>query len=209
MLLELVRRRAYNRRRFRDFKYRGSLMNSKILVTGLCFYAVFVSGCGKERSVPVEPVCTTTEQVGAVVATAEDVLVKMNFVIDKADAKQGYVRTQPLTGAQSFEFWRKDTVGSFNKAEANLQTVRRTVEINVGEKNGQVCADCSVTVERMSLPEREAALARRAAGAFGGSRSALQRLNLNAEQQEQVTWMPLGRDSLLEAEILNRLKARL
>jgi len=184
-------------------------MNKRIILAGLSVFAAFVGGCGTEQAQPVEPVCTTAVQVGAVVASAENVLGRMNFTIDKADAKGGYVRTLPLTGAQVFEFWRKDNVGRFNTSEANLQTVRRTVKINVGEKDGRVCTDCTVTVERMSLPQRQAMSMTRTSALFTRSAPSLQRLELNPEQQEGMTWIELGRDSRLEAEILKRLEARL
>jgi len=192
-------------------------MDKRIILAGLGVFAAFMGGCGTEQAQPVEPfdgaqgrpVCLPDTQVGAVVASAEDVLGRMNFTIDKADAKGGYVRTLPLTGAQAFEFWRKDNVGQFNTSEANLQTVRRTVEINVGEKNGQVCADCTATVERMSLPEREAVSTTHASALFTRSAPSLQRLELNPEQREGMTWIGLGRDSRLEAEILRQLRARL
>lgn len=192
-------------------------MSSKILLTSLCFCTVFLGGCGTEQAQPVEPfddaqgrpVCSANAQVEAVVALAEDVLGRMNFSIDKADAKQGYIRTRPLTGAQVFEFWRKDNVGPFNTSEANLQTVRRTVEVNVSEKDGEVCTDCVATVERMSLPQREGVSATQASVMFTRSVPSLQRLELNPEQREGMTWIELGRDNRLEAEILRQLRARL
>lgn len=183
-------------------------MNRILLFTGLSLLAVSLAGCGSEPAQPSEPVCLSDVQVGKVMAEAEDVLGRLNFVIDKADAEHGYIRTQPLTGAQAFEFWRKDNVGQFNTAEANLQTVRRTVEINVGSRDGRVCADCVVTVERMSLPERGAAGASRTSMLFTRSSTSLQHLELNPSQQASMTWIELGRDSRLEAEILGRLKAR-
>jgi hypothetical protein len=195
--------------------YGDMKMKRQIIGAGLSLFSiftVFAGGCGTEqapRQVGVEPMCSAHTQVEAVTAAAEDVLARMNFAIDKADVKQGYVRTLPLTGAQAFEFWRKDTVGPFNKSEANLQTVRRTAEVNVSGRDGQVCAECVVTVERMSLPQRPAVSTTRASAMFSRSGPSLQRLELNPEQREGVSWIELGRDSQLETEILKRLQARL
>jgi hypothetical protein len=148
-------------------------------------------------------------QEGEVMAEAEDVLERMNFVIDKADAEHGYIRTQPLAGAQAFEFWRKDNIGQFNTSEANLQTIRRTVEINVANRESRVCTDCVVTVERMSLPESGPAGGGRPSMMFGRSSTSLQHLELTPRQKASIEWINLGRDSRLEEEILGRLKARL
>ena len=62
---------------------------------------------------------------------AERVLTRMHFAIEKLDAEQGVVKTRPLRGAQFFEFWRSDNVSSYDCEEANLQSVRRTVELRV------------------------------------------------------------------------------
>jgi hypothetical protein len=184
-------------------------MHRILLFTALSFIAVFSTGCGTGPEQSVRPICTANAEVEAVMASAEEVLGQMHFTIDKADVQQGYIRTLPLTGAQLFEFWRKDNVGQFNTAEANLQTIRRTIEINVSSEYGHVCADCVVTVERMSLPQREAVSATHASAMFTRSSPSLQQLELNPEQQEGMTWIELGRDSRLEAEILRQLKMRL
>ncbi|MFA5783583.1 MAG: hypothetical protein WC962_01760 [Phycisphaerae bacterium] len=183
-------------------------MNMIILFAGLGLM-IFAVGCGPAPVQTTAPVCVPGEQVETVMADAQAVLERMQFKVEKADIEQGYIRTRPLTGAQFFEFWRDDNVGQYNTAEANLQTVRRTVEINVSREQGQVCADCIVTVERMSLPEREAVSTSRSASLFTKSSSGVQRLQLNPDQQKGMTWMDLGRDGRLEAEILKRLNKSL
>lgn len=184
-------------------------MNRKVLLTGLSFLATFLAGCGTEPTEPAQPICLSDGQTETIMAEAEDVLGRMHFAIDKADIQNGYIRTQPLTGAQAFEFWRTDNVGKFNTAEANLHTVRRIVEIEISSEQGKVCTNCVVTVERMSLPERETPSASRTSALFTRSSPSLQRLELNPSQQKDMTWIELGRDWRLEAEILNRLNARL
>ena len=170
-------------------------MKRKALVIGLGYLMVALLGCGTQPMQSLEPICVPSSDVQAAMDSAEQVLGQMHFAIDKSDPKQGYIRTKPLTGAQLFEFWRKDTVGQFNTAESNIHTVRRTVEINVSQKNGRVCTDCVVTAERISLPQRDA--------------SALFTRSSPSLQQEGMTWIELGRDSRLEAEILSRLRAKL
>ncbi len=179
------------------------------------FFAVFVlailmTGCAPDPQAKVtEPICTTTDDISLVMANAEAVLAGMNFSVDKADTNRGLLSTHPLTAAQSFEIWRKDNVGSFNSAEANMHTIRRIVEMNIKKNNSRLCIDCAVYVERMSLPEREITSTASAAGAFTRSSATMQQLELNRQQQSQMTWIPLGRDSELEVEILNQLNNKL
>ena len=184
-------------------------MKRKALFIGLGYLMVALLGCGTQPMQSLEPICVPSSDVQAAMDSAEQVLGQMHFAIDKSDPKQGYIRTKPLTGAQLFEFWRKDTVGQFSTAESNMHTVRRTVEINVSQKNGQVCTDCVVTAERMSLPQREAVSTSQASALFTRSSPSLQQLELNPAQQKGMTWIELGRDSRLEAKILSRLRAKL
>jgi hypothetical protein len=184
-------------------------MKRILLFTGLSLLTIYLAGCGTEQAQPSEPVCLSGAQEAKVMTEAEDVLERMNFVIDKADSEHGYIRTQPLTGAQAFEIWRKDNVGQFNTSEANLQTIRRTVEINVANRDSLVCADCIVTVERMSLPESGPAGSGQTSMLFGRRAASMHRLELTPRQKASLTWIKLGRDSRLETKILEQLKARL
>jgi hypothetical protein len=183
-------------------------MNKIILFAGLGLM-IFVVGCGTAPMQTTEPLCVPGETREDVMAKAQAVLEKMQFKIEKADTEHGYIRTGPLTGSQFFQFWRDDNVGQYNNAEANLQTIRRIVQMNISRQNGRVCTECIVTVERMSLPERDIASLSRAAGLYTKSSGGLQRLQLNPEQQQDLTWIELGRDGRLEAEILSRLSDNL
>ena len=137
---------------------------------------------------------------------AEECLSKMHFAIDKADTEQGYIRTRPLTGAQWFEFWRSDNVGTCNTAEANIQDIRRTVELNIGPSGEQLCICCVVTVQRLSLPERKIISSARPYGMFTKSGESMQQLKLSEEQKKAAVWLDLGEDEALGAEILKRLE---
>jgi hypothetical protein len=144
------------------------------------------------------------------VQAAEDVLGEMHFVIDKADANQGFVRTRPLPGAQFFEFWRKDNVGTLNFAEANLQSIRRTIEMKMSRQGGQLCINCNVKVQRLNLPEREnIAGSARAYEMFSSSGPTIQKFRFSHEQKKQMRWIDLGGDPKLATEILNRLEKRM
>ena len=133
----------------------------------------------------------------------------MHFVIDKLDTNTGVVHTEPLRGAQFFELWRGDNVGAFNTAEANLNTLRRVVELRVTDQDGQLRVDCDVRVQRLSLPENEVVSVSQAYRIYSRSNVSLQRFELTPKQRESVTWIDLGHDDLLAEKILNRIAGKI
>ena len=185
-------------------------MNRTTITALMALLAIGLIGCTETPNVgQIEKICSPLPDVQMAMDAAEDVLVKMNFSIVKADVKHGYILTHPLRAGQNFEFWRKDNVGSFNSAEANLHTIRRTIEMNITKQDGQTCVDCIAIVERMSLPERQADNTSQAASLFTKSGGTTQKIMLNPSQEKNLTWIDLGRDIELENEILRQLKAKL
>jgi hypothetical protein len=140
---------------------------------------------------------------------AEKALIRMNFVIDKFDVAGGIVRTRPLAGGQFFEIWRQDNRGGYNKGMANLHSIQRTAELKFSENNGQMCINCNVKLERLSIPEKEIDSSARAYAMFSDSEEENQTLILNAEQKSKMDWVNLGRDNSLEAYILKKVDKRL
>jgi len=185
-------------------------------------------GCASSRPRPepaqvVCPEAVTREQIAQ---AAYDVLAGMHFPIEKLDVEQGIVRTRPLRAAQFFEFWRSDNVGAFNTAEANVQSIRRTVELRVTEQApGQkpkaenasslqppasgLCVECNVQVQRLALPGNEVAGVSQAYLIHTRSQSTLQTFDVTPQQQAQMAWIDLGADPELAAEILKRIEKRL
>ena len=190
----------------------------------LCYYALMICvvllvGCAEtQRYEAVEPPLLSyegrrggAENINKIQAmqTAEDVLAKMHFTIEKADAEIGLIRTQPLPGAQFFEFWRSDNVGAFNCAEANLHSIRRIAQVNVRQQDEGLSISCEVNVFRLSLPEHEVSSSARAYEMFSESSLSLQKIKLNPEQEAGMAWVNLGRDGRLETEILKRISSML
>ena len=175
-----------------------------------CAAVMFFAGCGgRQQFKEVKQICVEGLEETKAVQAAEDVLGEMHFAIDKADAKEGFLRTRPLSGAQFFEFWRKDNVGAFNFAQANLQSIQRIAEVNISRQGSQLCVNCSVKVQRLSLPERrQVTSTARAYEMFSRSDQMVQRLEINPEQRKQMSWVDLGDDPELAAEVLNRLEKR-
>jgi len=174
-----------------------------------CLGGVLVAGCAKQQQFePVEQICMAAVSKGQAMQAAEEVLGQMNFTIDKADINQGVIITRSLAGSQFFEFWRDDSIGSFNKAEANLHTIRRIIELDMTEQNGQVCISCQAKTQRLSLPERQLTSSSQAAGMFSKSSSSMQRLMLDRDQKADMAWIDLGKDDRLSTAILNEIEKK-
>lgn len=183
--------------------------NSKgaLIPLSLIASALMLTGCAEQQQFKaVEQICMPDTQKLQAMQISEDVLGRMHFAIAKADAKQGLIRTKPLPAAQSFEFWRSDNVGAFNFAEANLHSIRRIVELDISRQGGQLCINCNVKVQRLSLPEREVTTTARAYEMFSSSNPVIQRLRLHSEQKEDMVWIELGSDRQLATDILKRIE---
>jgi len=137
-----------------------------------------------------------------------DVLLDMHFVLDKTDVEKGLISTRPLSGAQFFEFWRTDNVGPANAAEANLHSIRRTVDLKLGRWGEHLRVSCDVRVQRLNMPERELTSSAQAYQMFSRSTPSMQRLELGPRQEEAMQWTDLGNDTELAAEILRRIETR-
>ena len=194
----------------------------------LCKYALMacilmVAGCAQQTSTPSTAKLPDENRYvehykGAkkayLMKVAEEVLAEMHFTIEKADVKNGLIRTRPLPGAQFFEFWRSDNVGIDNTLAANIHTIRRFVTIDIktidiNQQNPQMHLVCEVHAQRLSLPERPVNSSSGVYGMFSQSSPLLQRLILNPKQAKQMTWIDLGRDSRLEAKITRRIETRI
>lgn len=140
---------------------------------------------------------------------AEDVLTDMHFDINKKDVELGIITTRPLSGAKFFELWRHDAIGSQNRIESNLHSIRKTARINISRENQQVCINCQVQSERLSIPEHTVTSSAEAYEMFTESGSSLQRLKLHPEQQKKMSWLDAGKDYKLASEILSRIRKQI
>jgi hypothetical protein len=182
----------------------------KSLLFMACSAFCFLAGCAQpQHQEVVEQICLPDTQKPQAMQMAEDVLDRMNFTIAKADIEQGLIRTKPLPAAQSFEFWRSDNVGSFNSTEANLHSIRRTAELGINRQAGQLCINCDVKVQRLSLPERQVTSSGRSYALFTPSTQSIQVLELHPEQKESMAWVDLGSDKQLATDILKQIEKQL
>lgn len=183
----------------------NKLILNKLLTCSLLFW---LAGCAQNKyTKTIEQLCPPAANKTAAMTTAEQVLAEMHFGIEKFDVNVGYIRTAPLPGAQSFEFWRADSVGSFNRTEADIHSIRRAVEINISEQAGQLCINCRATTQRLSLPQSQIATDQQTVMAY--QQQDVKKFKLSHEQKATPTWTDLGRDNQLETEILKRIEKQL
>ena len=169
-----------------------------------------LAGCGQNQNFrPIEQICTPGMEKLQAMEIVQEVLGQMHFSIEKADTESGYIRTAPLRAAQSFEFWRKDNIGTFNSTEANLQTLRRIAELNIAEKDTRLCIDCTVRVYRLNLPEHHTISGSHSYAMFSESGRSQQKLELSTEQKQAMQWVDLGTDEMLSSAVLNRVENRI
>jgi hypothetical protein len=181
-----------------------SILN-KLLTCSLLFW---LAGCAENKyAKTIEQLCPPDANKTAAMTTAERVLVEMYFHIEKFDVDAGYIRTAPLSGAQSFEFWRSDNVGSFNQTEADLHSIRRAVEINISEQTGRSCINCRATTQRLSIPQSPAVSDQHTI--MSHEQKDVKKPKITREQKATLAWTDLGRDNQLETEILKRIESRL
>jgi hypothetical protein len=178
----------------------------------ICVSLSLLAGCAENSGVrPTKQTCLSaspTPSVADATSAAEQVLAQMHFTIEKLDAQAGYIKTNPLAGAQSIEPWRSDSAGLFNRMEADLHTIRRTIELNITRQADRICIDCRATTQRLSMPNSPVA-SDRGYTAISESYRAYHKPGFEAEQKSSMTWIDLGRYGQLETEIIKRIEKQL
>jgi hypothetical protein len=198
-----------------DVKTGGLTMKTGKIIYLMASVGLFaLSGCGSEVQVASpEPLCVGSMRKAQLMEVCEDILVRKQFVIEKYDVGNGYIKTRPLSGKQMFEFWKSDNAGSFNSAESGIQSIQRSVIINILESENQLCIDCDVNVQRLSIPEQEIWGMEQTAGMFTHSKRSLQRLRLRLKNEQKedmaIAWIDLGPDGALEKVILEQIEKKI
>ncbi|NQV35939.1 MAG: hypothetical protein HQ515_24825, partial [Phycisphaeraceae bacterium] len=137
------------------------------------------------------------------------ILEQMHFSIKQMDTSKGNLATNPLPGAQFFEFWRKDAVNSESLAESSLHSLRRSVTLEFSEQETGTLAQCHVLTERLNVPNREIAGYSRAYGLHTESSASMPTMRLSQSQKDQMAWVPLGYDPDLAQAILHRIETEI
>ena len=137
---------------------------------------------------------------------------------------EGRIDTFPLTGATLLEPWRRDSVGFYERLESTMQSIRRRGFVRViPNTNGTpgYLVDVTVIKELEDVPQPIKASAGAATFRYDTS---LQRdtefdtdpnripgdpARPNGPRTPTIGWIPLGRDPLLEQQIVAKIQSRL
>lgn len=169
--------------------------------------AVFAAGCGGFARTGASPDGLIVSDKAAALAAAEQTLRRMHFVIEKYDIEAGYIRTRPLRAGQFFEPWRQDNASAAGFARANLDSLRRTVEVFVEpEDGGGMPLRCVVTVEKLSIPPQPIRRMAHLANMYTDSTQRVQTLAVGREAAERIEWIELAPDDALEQRIIERIQ---
>lgn len=120
---------------------------------------------------------------------------------------EGRLETYPEVSATVLEPWRWDTVTAYDRWEATLQTMRRFAQVRVVPASGGFQVEVAVykELEDARRPEFSSA-----SDAVFPHTNSMQRLSeLLPDQPIHQGWIPKGRDTALEQQILARLRSRL
>ena len=171
--------------------------------------SVGLLGCGHSAKSASAPDVLTASDAEVLLAAAAQTLRRMHFVLDKYDIEAGYIRTRPQRAGQFFELWRQDNASAEAFAQANMDSLMRTIEVFVEQEYDTMGLRCVVTVEKLSLPPRPIRSMSRLAGMHTDSTQKTQTLALDRDQLRQMEWIELGPDHALEQRIVTQIQEQL
>ena len=120
---------------------------------------------------------------------------------------EGRIDTYPQVGATLLEPHRFDSIGWFNRLESTFQSVRRHAHVRLIPTEGGYMADVVVfkELEDVSWPEHTTAGAAtfRYDAALDGESEDI------SGEPRSLGWIPQGRDTVLEQQIIAEIKERL
>ena len=180
----------------------------RALAVLLLVTAAMLAGCARapEARFP-NPMALPSSDIATVEKVAERVLLEMNFEVVYPQSKPGRIDTENLTGANWFEFWRDDSVGSFQRIEASLHTIRRRVRMQVTPAPAGSEIAVKIDKERLSATGTSPSGISQAYDIYNPRKTSLARYD--EFKETQFVWMSEGRDDDLEQLILERIQGRL
>jgi hypothetical protein len=120
---------------------------------------------------------------------------------------EGRLDTLPVTGATLLEPWRWDSPSGYDRLESTLQTIRRFAVVRAIPDEHGFLVDVAVYKELEDLQQGQQASA--GASTFRTDTSLERFVDPIGAAPITAGWIPLGRDTLLEQEILAQIQARM
>lgn len=119
---------------------------------------------------------------------------------------EGRIDTRPEIGATLLEPWRRSSVGFSERLESTLQSIRRYAQIRVLPGDGGFWVNVAVFKELEDVVQPENSTV--GAATFRGDTSFVRVETPVGQQEVHRGWIQLGRDPILEQEMLGELQGR-
>ena len=168
-----------------------------------------ISGCafGRPPVVAGNPVFVPAGNEDAVWERTVDVvhdyfdLLRENRIVG---TQPGVIETRWKVGSSLLEPWHRDSYGLRNRTESTLQSIRRKAMLSIAPAQGGYLIGVEIYKEIEDLP---GVAYNTAGGATFSQANPLRRdLDLVVGQSSPSGWVGLGRDEVLESEMLRRLQ---
>lgn len=175
---------------------------------GLPAAETIAPGLPNPLKVPVSNHDFAWDQIVDVVSDYFPIAREERVHIDQQIWTEGRVETPYQVGSTMFEPFRKDSVGSFNRWQSTLQTIRRRAILRVVPEPDGYLVELRVDRELEDLPQPEEATAGVASVLNYNSLPSTARRRVSRTEWSAI-WIPLGRDTPLEQEMLAKIQERL
>jgi hypothetical protein len=186
--------------------------SSRTTVFGICVTVCSVLCFGCLSSPPKAPaVGSSSVQLSAdyrdsIWEHAVVVLHRNHFQVARESKLEGVIETHYRGGSNLLEPWHPDSIGLENRLESTLQSIRRRVIVSLkSSSDGQMTVSVRVDKEIEDLP----GLAANYEG--GATFQESQPLNRDLDQVVGQTgpsrWLSIGRDPMLERQMLSQIQS--
>ena len=184
----------------------------RTMVPGACVLACCVLGFGCLSSPPKAPaVGSSSIQLSAQYRDslwehAIVVLHRNHFQVARESKLEGVIETEYRGGSNLLEPWHHDSVGSENRLESTLQSIRRRVVVSM-QSSGSDLMTVSVRVDK-EIEDLPGLAANYEGGAtFQESQPLSRDLDQVVGQTGPSRWLSIGRDPLLERQMLSQIQS--
>jgi hypothetical protein len=175
--------------------------------TQICCVGAGAAGPRAAHAPIANPIFVAGTNHEAIWERTVDVLHDYRFDIARENKLDGVIETDYKVGSSVLEPWHQETIGHDNRWESTFQSIRRRALVSIVPAEGGFLVSTEVFQE---LEDVRGVAANSAGGATFQESTPLQRdLELVVGQSTPSGWLPQGRDSVLEQDMLHRLNAAL
>ena len=134
------------------------------------------------------------------------VLHRNHFQVARESKLEGVIETNYRGGSNVLEPWHPDSVGIENRLESTLQSIRRRVIVNMqADGSGMMTVSVRVDKEIEDLPGMAANY--EGGATFQESQPLTRDLDQVVGQSGPSRWLSIGRDPLLERQLLGQIQS--